>query len=80
MQLTGHDNWIRSLLFHPDGKYIISVSDDKSIRVWSLQEERCIKVIEDAHTHFIQSLDFCKQNPHYVTGCVDNTLSIWSCR
>lgn len=30
---TCHDNWVRSVLLHPNGKYIISCSDDKSIRV-----------------------------------------------
>jgi platelet-activating factor acetylhydrolase IB subunit alpha len=26
----GHDNWVRGLVFHPSGKYLISCSDDKS--------------------------------------------------
>jgi len=80
LKFAGHDNWIRGLLFHPDGKHLISVSDDKTIRVWSLLEERCIKVLEEAHTHFIQCLDFCKQNPQIATGSVDGVVSIWSCR
>ena len=28
----GHDNWVRSLCQHPNRKYIVSCSDDKSIR------------------------------------------------
>jgi len=34
--LVGHDNWVRSVLFHPSGKFIVSSSDDKSICVWDL--------------------------------------------
>ncbi|KAJ1325945.1 platelet-activating factor acetylhydrolase IB subunit alpha [Microdochium nivale] len=52
--LVGHDNWVRALLFHPGGKYLVSVADDKSIRCWDLsQEGKCVKTLSDAHEHFI---------------------------
>lgn len=55
--LIGHDNWIRSLVFHPGGKYLVSVSDDKSLRCWDLsQEGKCVKVISDVHDHFVTCL------------------------
>lgn len=55
--LVGHDNWIRAVVFHPGGKYLISVSDDKSLRAWDLsQEGKCVKVLSDSHEHFIASV------------------------
>jgi len=55
--LLGHDNWIRAIVFHPGGKYLFSVSDDKTLRCWDLtQEGKCVKTISDAHSHFISSL------------------------
>jgi platelet-activating factor acetylhydrolase IB subunit alpha len=36
LTLTGHDNWITDLMFHPCGKYLISTADDKSVRIWDL--------------------------------------------
>jgi platelet-activating factor acetylhydrolase IB subunit alpha len=33
---VGHDNWVRSLAIHGNGKYLYSVSDDKTLRVWDL--------------------------------------------
>merc|ERR1712106_454514 len=33
MKLLGHENWVRSLVFHPCGRFLISSADDKSIRV-----------------------------------------------
>lgn len=54
--LTGHDNWIRALAFHPGGKYLLSASDDKTIRCWDLaQEGKCVRVVEAAD-HFVSCL------------------------
>lgn len=52
---VGHDNWVRGLLFHPSGKYIVSVADDKTIRVWDVKNKRNSKTLE-AHQHFVTSL------------------------
>jgi len=37
MTFASHENWVRSVLFHPSGKFIISCSDDKSIRVMDVK-------------------------------------------
>lgn len=55
--LSGHDNWVRSLIFHPGGKFLLSAADDKTVRCWDLsQEGRCVKVISDPHERFVTSL------------------------
>ncbi|KAJ5678676.1 WD domain-containing protein [Penicillium macrosclerotiorum] len=57
MTLIGHDNWVRAVVFHPGGKYLLSVSDDKTIRCWDLsQEGKCVKTLRDAHESFITCL------------------------
>lgn len=57
--LTGHDNWVRGLAFSPNGKNLLSVSDDKTMRVWDLKTGRCAKTI-DAHAHFCTSIAWGK--------------------
>jgi platelet-activating factor acetylhydrolase IB subunit alpha len=55
--LTGHDNWIRAIVFHPGGKYLLSVSDDKTLRCWDLsQEGKCVRTLTDAHEGFISCM------------------------
>ena len=55
--LVGHDNWVRDLVFHPGGKYLFSVADDKTIRCWDLaQEARLVKTIDSAHSHFVSCI------------------------
>ena len=52
--LSGHDNWVRGLVFHPGGKYLLSVADDKTLRCWDLsQDGKLVKTLDDAHGHFV---------------------------
>ncbi|CAG8954436.1 hypothetical protein HYFRA_00006063 [Hymenoscyphus fraxineus] len=61
--LTGHNNWVRSLIFHPGGKYLVSVSDDKSLRCWDLsQEGKCVKVVSEVHDHFVTCLRWAPES------------------
>ena len=52
---VGHDNWVRGLLFHPGGKFIVSCADDKTLRIWDYKNKRCMKTL-CAHEHFVTSL------------------------
>jgi platelet-activating factor acetylhydrolase IB subunit alpha len=55
--LLGHDNWVKGLVFHPGGKYLLSVSDDKTLRCWDLEQEgKLVKTLDDAHGHFVSCI------------------------
>ena len=44
-------------MFHPGGKYLLSSADDKTIRCWDLEQDgRCVRTIDDAHSHFVTCL------------------------
>lgn len=72
-----HENWVRSVVIHPSGNYIISSSDDKSIRIFDVKNNRCLRTITDAHKHFVSSIDMHYQLPILVSGSVDTTLRCW---
>lgn len=75
--LVGHDNWVRAVAFHPDGKYLYSVADDKTMRVWDLDSAKCVKIVE-AHDHFVTSLALCSHGRARVaTGSVDLKVKLW---
>jgi platelet-activating factor acetylhydrolase IB subunit alpha len=55
--LVGHENWVRVLVLHLGGKYLLSVSGDKTLRCWDLsQEAECVKAFIDAHERFATCL------------------------
>ncbi|PTB77455.1 dynein regulator [Trichoderma longibrachiatum ATCC 18648] len=62
--LVGHDNWVSGVMFHPGGKYLLSVADDKSLRCWDLsQDGKCVRTLSNAHEHFITSLRWAPAKP-----------------
>ncbi|VDP83592.1 unnamed protein product [Echinostoma caproni] len=67
--LIGHDNWVRQLVFHPQGKLLLSAADDKTVRVWDLKNRRCQKTL-DAHSHFVTTIVWIKQ---FAYGIVDKS-------
>lgn len=72
-----HENWVRGVVIHPSGDYVISVSDDKTIRVFDVKANRCLRTLEKAHDHFITSIDMHHTLPVLVTGGVDQTVRCW---
>ena len=58
---AGHDNWVRAIVFHPTGKFLLSASDDYTIRVWELATGRCVKTVQ-AHGHFVTCLAWGRQS------------------
>lgn len=79
MTFSAHENWVRSVLIHPSGKYIISCSDDKSIRIMDIKEKRCMRTIPDAHAHFVTSLALSAKHPILISGSVDKNVNVWGC-
>lgn len=37
MTFTAHENWVRGVVFHPSFKFLITCSDDKTIRVMDIK-------------------------------------------
>lgn len=72
MTLVGHDSWVRALVFHPGGKYLLSVSDDKSLRCWDLsQGGKCVKALVDSHERFVTCL-------RWAPGIIKNATAVSS--
>ena len=74
---TAHENWIKAVLIHPSGSYIISAGDDRTIRVFDIKANRCLRTLENAHGHFVSSLDMHHTLPIMVSGGVDQVLKTW---
>lgn len=68
MTFSDHDNWVRGIIYHPSGNFLISCSDDRSIRVFDIKNRRCIRAIDEAHAHFVTSIAMSSTSAVLVSG------------
>lgn len=74
---NAHENWVKSVVIHPSGNYIISAGDDRTIRVFDIKANRCLRTLENAHSHFVCSLDIHHTLPIMVSGGTDQVVKTW---
>lgn len=74
---TAHENWVKGVVIHPSGNYIISGGDDRTIRVFDIKASRCLRTLENAHNHFCASIDMHHTLPIMVSGGVDQVVKTW---
>ena len=78
--MKGHSKRISSLAFADDYNYLLSGSDDKTLRIWDLkniEDIHCIKVLKD----LMSPIDFLLYlNNRLIVGCEDGVISFMSKR
>ena len=72
----GHDNWVRNIQIDLTGNYLISCSDDKTVKIWDLKLGRIVKSYQ-VHDHFTTCFDMLKN--YFATGSVDQSIKFWIC-
>ena len=43
--LTGHSNWVTSVAYSPDGRHIVSGSNDRTVKIWDAQSGEEVRVV-----------------------------------
>ena len=65
--LTGHTERVRTVVFTPDGRYLLSGSRDKTLRLWRGDNGDFIKVLGTSNRH-IRGLSVTPDSTRVVTG------------
>eukprot|EP01047_Picozoa_sp_COSAG01_P027075 COSAG01_NODE_1772_length_9263_cov_93.070930_3_plen_1231_part_00 len=74
--LLGHLDYIRTVHFHSDSPWIVSASDDQTIRVWNWISRTCITVLT-GHNHYVMSAAFHPKDDLVVSASLDQTVRVW---
>ena len=73
---AGHNDWVRSLVFHPDGKFLLSASDDKTIRAWDFDIPVVIKYIAEPHMHSMPAVTLHPSSTSQLTLFLEVLLTV----
>jgi WD40 repeat protein len=76
LAFTGHAFAVRTAVFSPDGRHIVTASMDKTARIWDAVTGRQIMVLS-GHTDWVRSAAFSPDGRRVVTAAYDKTARIW---
>lgn len=79
MTYSGHSQGINDVCFSPDDRYVLTCSDDKTLRIYDAKSGTCVRELK-GHTSFV----FCaKFSPHMnliASGSFDECVRLWDTR
>ncbi|MDJ0636528.1 MAG: NACHT domain-containing protein [Xenococcaceae cyanobacterium MO_188.B29] len=71
--------WILSVAFSPDGKTIVSGSENKIIRLWDIESRECLQPQPlTEHEKRVWSVVFSPDGKTFISGSDDKTIKIWN--
>jgi WD40 repeat protein len=72
----GHQNYVTSVAFAPDGKSIATSGGDKTAKLWSI-DGRLLQTFQ-GHQNYVTSVAFAPDGKSIVTGSRDETAQLWN--
>ncbi|MBD1836229.1 AAA-like domain-containing protein [Cyanobacteria bacterium FACHB-472] len=75
-RLEGHNNQVRSVDFSPDGRTLVTASEDNTIRLWSL-DGRKLQQLSGQNQSF-RNVRFSPDGQRIAAVSADSTVNLWS--
>jgi hypothetical protein len=72
-----HDGSVERAVFSPDGRRILTASDDHTARVWDSDDGRMLVVLQ-GHADKVEHATFSSDGQHIATASHDQTSRVWN--
>jgi WD40 repeat protein len=67
---------INSVCFSPDGKYLASAGDDKTIKIWSMESGQTVQTLM-GHEDSVYHIAFSPDGMLLASSSSDHTIKLW---
>ncbi len=73
---SGHEDRVTGVSITPDGRYALSGSYDKTLRLWDIEKGECVKIFS-GHEDKVTSVSITPDGKYALSGSNDKTLRLW---
>merc|ERR1711988_1841568 len=77
LTFTGHKDSVNSICYIPGKNQIVSASSDKTLKLWSLDDEECKQTFR-GHKDSVFAVCYIPDKNQIVSASSDKTLKLWS--
>src|SRR5208283_399363 len=71
-----HDDTVNSVAFSPDGRFLATASEDKSVKLWEVGTWRNVRTFT-GHMRAVAIARFSPDGRWLASGSIDKTIRIW---
>ena len=76
--ITGHNDWVQSVAFAPDGKWFASASLDKTIKLWVTSTGSSLGALQQSYA--VNSVAISSDGTWLASAGDDGTVRLWEAR
>jgi WD40 repeat protein len=73
----GHSDYVHSVSMSADGRYALSGSSDRTMKLWEVSTGQCLSTFE-GHSDLVLSVCLSADGKYALSGSSDNTLKLWN--
>lgn len=73
---NGHRDWVLDVDVASNGRFFVSASADKTIKIWDLGTGSLIRTLT-GHSNWVRSVAISQNNDYIVSGSKDGLVKVW---